>query len=85
MRRAFADWVFIFSILVVMVVLTGCATTTPTKVVDVAPRCKQTPSGLAELKEGDNLIDKHAEVRREYATVASRLRCTQRYISAVRK
>jgi hypothetical protein len=85
MCRVTSDWILISCIILVMLFLTGCATTTPTKVVDVAPRCKQSPSGLTELKEGDNLIDKHAELRREYATVASRLRCTQRYISAVRK
>lgn len=65
--------------------LAGCATYAPAKLTDVHPRCKQSPAGLTELKQGDNLVDKHAELRREYATVASRLKCTQRYISAVTK
>lgn len=65
--------------------LAGCATYAPAKLTDVHPRCKRAASNLPELKQGDNLIDKHAELRREYATVASRLRCTQKYISAVTK
>ena len=48
-----------------------------------AKRCMSTPAPIHKLKVGDDLVEKHIELGDQYTSVASRLRCTQRYINAV--
>lgn len=45
----------------------------------------QPPPALPEVKEGTDLIQADARLRRSYVEVASRLKCGQRYIRAVTK
>lgn len=67
------------------VVLGGCSALPLPPLEGVAERCMVRPQGLPEMKAGDDLVTKSAELRRSYAQVASRLRCTQRYIATVTK
>jgi len=62
--------------------LTGCASYTPGTLVPPAPRCMIPPAKLPNLTQGDNLVEKHASLRRDYASVASRTKCLQRYVRA---
>ena len=63
-------------------VLGGCAT--PMSALDPPPRwCMAKPKPLPVLKEGDDLIQRHAALRRQASRHSSRLRCLQRYGRAV--
>ncbi len=65
--------------------LSGCAGYIPSALNPPAPRCMKPALALSKLKAGDNLIQAHADLRRNYAVIASRLACTQRYIKTVTK
>jgi hypothetical protein len=43
------------------------------------------PQKLPQLLPGENLIEGHAKLRRQYSNEASKLRCTQRYIRTIKK
>jgi hypothetical protein len=47
-----------------------------------AERLMQTPAKLEDVKEGDDLIGKHAELRGNYTQCSSRLRGLQTYVRA---
>lgn len=66
----------------VLIVLAGCAPGMGA-LEGPPPRCMQSSNPLEDLHEGDNLVEKHAELRREYSTAISRERCLRRYASRV--
>jgi len=65
----------------ISLVLVGCASI-PGNLKGPAERCMVPPGKLANLQQGDNLVEKHAQLRRDYASVASRTKCLQRYVRA---
>lgn len=70
--------------LVGFLLLGGCALPI-SNLEDVSERCKVRPGALPKVKQGDDLIKRYGELQTQYAQVASRLRCTQRYISTATK
>ena len=67
-----------------LLLLGGCALPV-SNLEDVASRCKERPQPLPAIKKGDDLVKRYGELQTQYAQVASRLRCTQRYISTATK
>ena len=67
-----------------LLLLGGCAIPL-SSLEDVAERCKERPQPLPKVKKGDDLVKRYGELQTQYAQVASRLRCTQRYISTATK
>lgn len=67
-----------------LLLLSGCAIPL-SGLEDVSERCKERPGALPKVKKGDDLVKRYGELQTQYAQVASRLRCTQRYISTATK
>lgn len=70
--------------IIVLSGLAGCAS----GVGGLAPpaaRLMVNPAALPDLKEGDELVGEHAELRRTYSQCTSRLRGLQRYVRAASK
>lgn len=63
-----------------VITLCGCETTKGTE--PPPARCMQPPKPLADVQAGDDIIQKHAELRRDYGKEASKLRCLQGYTKA---
>jgi hypothetical protein len=66
---------------VLIVSLAGCATVPGTE--PPPARCMVSPKPLGDVKEGDDIIQKHAELRRDYGREAGKLRCMQGYSRAL--
>ncbi len=65
-------------------VLGGCAT--PMGDIRPAPKwCTTFSKGLPQLKEGDDLVERHAALMRLNKEDSSKLRCLRRYAKAVSK
>lgn len=60
--------------------LAGCATGKGTE--PPPARCMLAPKPLGDIKPGDDIIQKHAELRRDYGREAGKLRCLQGYTKA---
>ena len=71
--------------MLVLLLLSGCAEFPTSGLQGPASRCMQGPADLPGIKEGADLIQADALLRRQYIEVASRLKCDQRYIRAVTK
>lgn len=48
-------------------------------------RCMKAPEPLEELQQGDDLVLKHADLRRSYGQETSKQKCLARYINTIRK
>ena len=70
--------------IILAVVLAGCGT----GVGGLAPpagRLMQSPAALGDLKEGDELVKEHANLRRQYSQCSSRLKGLQLYVKSATK
>lgn len=67
-------------------ILAGCGgPPTPPSTLRPPPAwCMASPQKLPQLSPGENLVEKHAGLRRQYAREADKLRCAQRYIKVTR-
>jgi hypothetical protein len=77
---------YFFSYLAIAAILAGCGgpPVPPSKLRPAPERCMVSPSGLPQLLPGQNLVESHAQLRRQYSREASKLRCAQAYIRTVR-
>lgn len=73
-------------LILVAAILAGCGgpPVPPSKLAPPPPRCMTGPQKLPQLLPGENLVEKHAELRRQYTREASKLRCAQTYIKTAR-
>jgi hypothetical protein len=61
--------------------LAGCATGAGTE--PPPARCMLPPKPLTDIKPGEDIIQKHAELRRDYGRETGKLRCMQSYSKAL--
>ena len=61
--------------------LAGCASSKGTE--PPPPRCMLAPKPLGDIKPGEDIIAKHAELRRDYGKESGKLRCMQSYSKAL--
>jgi hypothetical protein len=71
--------------MLLVLVLGGCAEFPTSGLQGPADRCMRAPGDLPGVKEGTDLVQAYAQLSSQYITVASRLKCDQRYIRAVTK
>ena len=71
--------------LVMISILAGCATPAPSQLEPPAKALMVPPKPLQTLKAGDDLVAKHAELRRDAATEKDRLRRLQKWVKTVLK
>jgi hypothetical protein len=64
---------------------TGCAGISPSKLEPPAKALLQPSPKLPEVKAGDDLVAKHAELRRGYATETDKYRRLQKYVKTILK
>jgi len=68
--------------LLLVTALAGCAT--PMGALDAPPKWCMTKGAAQEpLKAGDDLVQKHADLKEQSAKEQSKVRCLQRYAKAV--
>lgn len=86
MVRGLRMFLFLSGLLLVAVALAACGgpPVPPSKLGPPPARCMVSPASLPVSAPGDNLIEKHGQLRRQYAREASKLRCAQGYIRTVR-
>ena len=60
--------------------LAGCASGKGTE--PPPARCMLAPKPLGDIKPGEDIIAKHAELRRDYGKETSKVRCLQSYTKA---
>ena len=60
--------------------LAGCASGNGTE--PPPPRCMLPPKPLTDIKPGEDIIQRHAELRRDYGKETGKLRCMQSYTKA---
>jgi hypothetical protein len=64
----------------------GCASTvSPSQLESPAKALMIPPAKLAELKAGDDLVQRHADLRRQYSTETGKLTRLQRYVRTITK
>lgn len=64
--------------------LAGCASAVnPSKLEGPAKVLMMPPKALPELKAGDDLVQRHADLRRQYSTETDKLRRLQRWVKTV--
>jgi len=73
-------------IFAIAAILAGCGgpPAPPSTLRDAPSWCMSGPQKLPQLLPGENLVEKHAGLRRQYAREASKLRCAQNYIRTAR-
>jgi hypothetical protein len=67
-------------VLVCLCVLTGCGTVIPSQLEPPAKALMVPPAKLPDIKTGDDLVQKHADLRRLYATETDKQRRLQKYV-----
>jgi hypothetical protein len=73
-------------VLVCLCVLTGCAgTVSPSQLEPPAKILLVSPKPLPTIKAGDDLVQRHADLRRSYSTETDRYRRLQRWVKTVIK
>jgi hypothetical protein len=73
-------------VLLCLCVLTGCAgSVTPSQLEPPAAVLLKPPAKLPEIKAGDDLVQKHADLRRTYSTETDRYKRLQRYVRTILK
>lgn len=80
-------WTLIVLMLIcIAVILAACSgPVAPPSTLKPAPNwCMAGPSKLQSLAPGENLVEKHAQLRRQYKNEAAKTRCLQRYVKTVR-
>lgn len=70
-------------VLLCLCVLAGCATPAPSQLEPPAKALMVPPKPMPTLKAGDDLVHKHAELRRQYSTEAGKLTRLQRYVRTI--
>jgi hypothetical protein len=66
--------------------LAGCAgTVAPSQLESPAKALMVSPKPLETLKAGDDLVQKHADLRRQYASETDKQRRLQRWVKTVLK
>lgn len=68
---------------VTSMLLAGCATAPPTE--PPAPWMLARPKPIADVKPGDDIIEKYAELRRDAGKDKSQIRGLQSYVKAIVK
>lgn len=69
----------------VVVMLGGCAGFPTSGLEGPAERCMQSPSPPPQLTAGVDLVQVYAKLLRSYVDATSRLKCVQRYVNRVTK
>jgi hypothetical protein len=80
-------WALIVVMLVtVAAILAACGgpPAPPSQLKNPPSWCLSGPQKLPQLSPGENLIEKHASLRRQYSIEASKTRCLQRYVRTIR-
>ena len=73
---------YILTALALTSIVAGCA---PGLATEPPPaRCMVPPKPLSDIKPGEDVIAKYAELRRDKGEDSSKLRCTQAYIKALK-
>jgi hypothetical protein len=70
-------------VLLCLCVLPACASVSPSQLEPPAKGLMVPPAKLADLKAGDDLVQRHAELRRQYSTEVGKLTRIQRYVKTV--
>lgn len=67
-------------------ILAGCGgpPAPPSTLRDPPARCMNSPQKLPQLLPGENLVDKHADLRRRYTNETSKTQCLQRYVRTMK-
>jgi len=52
----------------------------PSALRDAPKWCMASPQKLPQLLPGENLVEKHARLRRQYTSETSKTQCLQRYV-----
>jgi hypothetical protein len=70
----------------IAVILAGCGgvQAPPSTLANPPSWCLSSPQRLPQLLPGENLVEKHAQLRRQYSAEASKTRCLQRYVKTVK-
>lgn len=78
---------FVVILILLAAILAGCGgpTAPPSKLGPPPSWCMSGPQKLPQLSPGENLIEKHAGLRRQYTNEASKTRCLQRYVRTIKK
>ena len=71
------------AVIILCGLLAGCSNGKPT--VPPSARLMTAPAPLEDIKPGDDVIQKHAELRRQYGRETSKVRGLQGYVRAVLK
>lgn len=73
-------------ILAIAAIIAGCGgpPAPPSKLRPPPPWCMSEPQKLPQLLPGENLVERHAGLRRQYSRESNKLRCTQRYIRTIK-
>lgn len=87
MAKGYRLFIALSVALMIAATLAGCGgPQAPPSTLRPAPSwCMSGPQKLPQLLPGENLIEGHAKLRRQYSNEASKLRCTQRYIRTIKK
>jgi hypothetical protein len=73
-------------VLLCLCVLTGCASSVnPSQIEPPAKALLVPPRPLPAIKAGDDLVQKHADLRRSYSSETSKLVRLQRYVRTIVK
>jgi hypothetical protein len=70
-------------IVLLFALLTGCAGPIPSKIEPPAAVLLSPPAKIPDVKAGDDLVQKHVELRRLYLTESGKYRRLQRYVRTV--
>ena len=74
--------VYILTLLMIASIAAGCSSGLATE--PPPARCMVPPKPLGDIKPGEDVIAKYAELRRDKGEDSSKLRCTQAYIKALK-
>jgi hypothetical protein len=70
-------------IVLLFALLTGCAGLSPSKIEPPAAVLLSPPAKIPDVKAGDDLVQNHLHLRRQYVTLASRHKRLQKWADTV--
>lgn len=73
--------VYVAAVTLIVCTLAGCASAIPTE--PPSPRLMTPAKPLDDVKAGDDIVAKHAELRRQYGRETSKVRGLQAYVKAL--